>query len=306
MASPHTPHRKNSAGRYILIGVLTAAPLAITWIILDFLFGQLARIGRPWVTGVARTLAPEHPILAAWLQDETFLSVVAALLVLGFLWVLGWGASRVIGQRLILIFEWMIGRIPVVERIYQATKRFLTVAANSADGGERRVVLVDFPSPEMKTIGLVTRILKDEVTGEELAAVYVPTTPNPTSGFVQIIATSKLIWLDWSKNDAMAFVVSGGAMAPDNMPVERPLVKAAEAQHAAEAARAAIAEGLPAREDKPAKAAGPKRRPAAAEPSRVVADIPSGCSTSWSRWSAKRRSTRSATRSASTSKPQLE
>ena len=74
-----------SVGRYILIGVLTAAPLAITWIILDFLFGQLARVGRPWVTGFARTLAPEHPVLAAWLQNETLLSVVAVLLVLGLL-----------------------------------------------------------------------------------------------------------------------------------------------------------------------------------------------------------------------------
>lgn len=83
----------------------------------------------------------------------------------GFLWILGWGASRVVGQRLILIFEWLIGRIPFVERIYQATKRFLTVAGNSTDGGERRVVLINFPSPEMKTIALVTRILKDETTG---------------------------------------------------------------------------------------------------------------------------------------------
>lgn len=217
MALPETPERMKSAGRYILIGTLTAAPLAITWIILSFLFGQLARVGRPWVSGVARTLSPEHPTLAAWLQNETFLSVIAALLVLGFLWILGWGASRVIGQRLILIFEWLIGRIPFVERIYQATKRFLTVAGNSTDGGERRVVLINFPSPEMKTIALVTRILKDETTGEELAAVYVPTSPNPTSGYIEIVPVSNLTFTDWTFDQAMSFIITGGSNAPDTI-----------------------------------------------------------------------------------------
>lgn len=206
-----------SAGRYILIGTLTAAPLAITWIILDFLFGQLARVGRPWVTGFARTLTPEQPGLAAWLQNETFLSVIAALMVLGLLWVLGWGASRVIGQRMILIFEWLIGRIPFVQSIYQATKRFLIVAGNSAEGGERRVVLINFPSPEMKTIGLVTRLLKDAATGEELAAVYVPTSPNPTSGYIEIVPVSNLTFTDWTFDQAMSFVITGGSNAPDTI-----------------------------------------------------------------------------------------
>jgi uncharacterized membrane protein len=82
-----------STSRYILIGVITATPLAITWLILDFLFGQLSRIGRPWVRTLARTLAPEHPLLAAWIENETLLSVVAALVVLVFLWGLGWAAA---------------------------------------------------------------------------------------------------------------------------------------------------------------------------------------------------------------------
>lgn len=207
-----------SAGRYILIGTITAAPLIITWIILSFLFNQLARVGLPWVTGVARRLGPEHPVLATWLQNEMLLSVVAALLVLGFLWLLGWGASRVIGQRLILILERLIGRIPFVKRVYQATKRFLTVAENSGNGGDQRVALIDFPSPEMKTIGLVTRIMKDEATDEELAVVYVPTSPNPTSGYIEIVPVRKLTFTDWTFDQAMSFVITGGSNGPDTIP----------------------------------------------------------------------------------------
>jgi uncharacterized membrane protein len=216
MAPRDTSEHMKSTGRYILIGVITAAPLTITWLILDFLFGQLSRIGRPLVVGAARALAPEHPVLAAWLQNEAFLSILAALLVIGFLWGLGWIASRVIGQRLIHFFEGMIGLIPFVDKIYQATKRLLTVAGNAPEG-ERRVVLIDFPSPEMKTIGLVTRSLKDKSTGDELAVVYVPTSPNPTSGYIEIVPVNRLTFTDWTFDQAMSFVITGGSNAPETI-----------------------------------------------------------------------------------------
>jgi uncharacterized membrane protein len=205
-----------SIGRYILVGVLTAAPLAITWIILDFLFTQLARIGGPLVRTVANAISPNHPVPASWLQNETFLSILAVLGVLGFLWGLGWATTRLVGQKLISIFEGLIGMIPFVDNIYQATKRFLTVAGSTPEG-ERRVVLIDFPSPEMKAIGLVTRILKDEGSGEELAAVYVPTSPNPTSGYIEIVPVTRLTFTDWSFDEAMSFVVTGGSNAPDTV-----------------------------------------------------------------------------------------
>ncbi|EHK52721.1 hypothetical protein MAXJ12_34014 [Mesorhizobium alhagi CCNWXJ12-2] len=79
------------------------------------------------------------------------------------------------------------------------------------------MVLIEFPTPEMRAVGIVTRIFPATEDREELAAVYVATTPNPTSGFVEIVPTSRLVWLDWTKNDAIAFIVSGGAMAPDNI-----------------------------------------------------------------------------------------
>jgi uncharacterized membrane protein len=205
-----------SAGRFILIGVITAAPLAITWLIIEFLFGQLSRIGRPWVITVARAVAPEQPVLAIWLQNETFLSILAATTILAALWALGWMTTRVVGRRLIGIFEVLIGMIPVVDKIYHATKRFLTVAGSSPDG-ERRVVLINFPSPEMKTIGLMTRVLRDKETGEELAAVYVPTSPNPTSGYIEIVPMRAVTFTDWTFDQAMSFVVTGGSSAPETI-----------------------------------------------------------------------------------------
>lgn len=216
MADVKSPRRIRSSGSYLLIGVLTAAPLAITWLIFDFIFRQLSNFGRPLVAGIAHELAPDQPAVIALLDNDTFTSIVAALATLLLLWVLGWMTTRVVGQQLIRLFERLIGMIPFVDKVYRATKRFLAVAGSSSSE-ERRVVLIDFPSREMKTIGLVTRILKDKHTGQELAAVYVPTAPNPTSGYVEIVPMNLVTFTDWTFDQAMAFIVTGGSNSPDTI-----------------------------------------------------------------------------------------
>ena len=83
----------------------------------------------------------------------------------------------------------------------------------------KRVVLIDFPSPELKSIGFVTRVFRD-ANGTELAAVYVPTTPNPTGGYLEIVPLDRLVATDWSVDQAMAFILSAGAVGPDPLPFE--------------------------------------------------------------------------------------
>ena len=73
------------------------------------------------------------------------------------------------------------------------------------------------PTPEMKTFGFVTRVFKN-THGRELAAVYVPTTPNPTGGYLEIVPVEDLIATDWSVDQAMAFIISGGAIGPESLP----------------------------------------------------------------------------------------
>lgn len=217
----HSTSRIRSGGSYVLIGLLTVAPLAITWLIFDFLFRQLSAFGRPLVATVALEIAPDQPAVAALLDNDTFTSIVAALATLLLLWLLGWMTTRVIGQQLIRVFERLIGMIPFVDKVYQATKRFLSVASTTSTE-ERRVVLIDFPSPEMKTIGLVTKILKDKDSGQELAAVYVPTAPNPTSGYVEIVPLHRVTFTDWTFDQAMAFIVTGGSNAPETISYTSP------------------------------------------------------------------------------------
>ena len=211
-------------GRYILIGLLTAAPLVITWWIVSFLFVQLSKIGEPLVRGLSMGIRTSYPEIADFMVNDAVLSVVAALIVLLFLLVLGWGAGRVVGQRLIEMFERIISAIPFVDSIYRASKRFLSVAGSP--NGEKRVVLINFPSPDMKAIGLLTRTLNDSDSGEKLAAVYVPTAPNPTSGYIEIVPMHAVTFTDWTFDQAMSFVVTGGSSAPDQIRFRQPTERA--------------------------------------------------------------------------------
>jgi uncharacterized membrane protein len=112
-------------------------------------------------------------------------------------------------------FDRMMERIPLVHSIYGGTKKLMSMMQNKPNGTQR-VVLIDFPSPDLKTIGFVTRVFHD-AGGRELAAVFVPTTPNPTGGYLEIVPLERLIATDWSVDQAMAFILSGGAVTPDTL-----------------------------------------------------------------------------------------
>ena len=110
-----------------------------------------------------------------------------------------------------------MARVPLANLVYTSVRKLLDIL-QTKPGSTQRVVLVDFPHREMKAIGLVTRVLKEEGTGRELAAVYVPTTPNPTSGYLEIVPVEKITATDWTVDQAMSFIISGGAVSPAEIP----------------------------------------------------------------------------------------
>jgi uncharacterized membrane protein len=207
--------------RHILIGLMTVAPLWVTWLVFDFVFGLLAKAGSPLVKLLDTLL---RPVFGAALNQQLHPAlhyVLATLLTLIVLYAVGWMASIVIGRRIIGAFESLLARLPVVQTIYGATKRFIQ-SMQAAPMQGQRVVLIAFPSPEMKAVGLVTRIIEEQGTGRQLAAVYVPTAPNPTSGYIEIVPVEDLVATDWTMEEAMAFVMTGGATSPDQVRFAKP------------------------------------------------------------------------------------
>ena len=218
MADPEkAPEQKKSHIRDNLIaGVLAIIPIAVTWFILDFLVRFLINIGSPAARGLARVLRPDFPLASDLILNSALQAVIAVIFVVAFVFVLGAIARNVVGKRLIRFAERIIARIPLIATVYGSVRKLIDALTQTPEG-RQQIVLIDFPSPEMKTIGIITRIMKDADSGEELAAVFVPTTPNPTNGYLEIVPMSRLTMTDWEMDDAMNFIISGGAVGPDTM-----------------------------------------------------------------------------------------
>lgn len=202
--------------RYLLIGFFTVAPLWVTWLVFDFLLGLLANAGTPILHAAAALIAPVSATLASWLHDSFLQKLFAVLLTLVLLYGIGLFASQVLGSRIIEAMEALLGRLPLVQTIYGGTKRFLHSLRQPPVGGQR-VVLISFPTPEMKAVGLITKVIRDAISGRQLAVVYVPTSPNPTSGYIEIVPLEDVVQTDWSVEEAMSFVMTGGANSPEKV-----------------------------------------------------------------------------------------
>jgi uncharacterized membrane protein len=213
---PHRHHSSLNIRANLIAGVLTAIPLFVVWFVFDLLFNLLSQAGRPFLVALAGWLEAFDPAIGRVMTDQTFVSILAAIIALILLYVIGLLATFVVGQQLIAWFEDVIQRIPFVQTIYGSAKQLVS-ALQTKPASAQRVVLVEFPHPGMKAIGFVTKTFIDPPSGHELAAVYVPTTPNPTSGYLEIVPVEKLTSTDLTMEQAMTMILSGGAVSPDRI-----------------------------------------------------------------------------------------
>ena len=198
--------------RYLITGLLTFIPIWLTWAVFKFIFSLLSQVNLPLVTAVFAALANAFPETIGRLNQGWLVSIFAFVVTIVALYITGWAASHVFGKRLIAIFEGLIQRIPLAHTIYGGTKKLMSLIQKKP-AGTQRVVLIDFPSPELKSVGFVTRTFQD-ANGRELAAVYVPTTPNPTSGFFLMIPRSRVHELDMTVDEALKYIISMGVVSP--------------------------------------------------------------------------------------------
>jgi uncharacterized membrane protein len=215
-----TPSLTGRLQRLFITGLLTLLPLWLTWIVVKFVFVLLSDLSRPWIDPLLIGMAQSSTALT-WLDQAWVKTAIGLLATLALILAVGWLARRVLGQRLLRWFESLIGRVPLANTIYGSARKLLDILQTKPDGTQR-VVLIDFPHKEMKTLGFVTRVMREAGSGRELAAVYVPTTPNPTSGYLEIVPVEKITPTDWTVDQAMSFIISGGAVAPDSIPFAPP------------------------------------------------------------------------------------
>lgn len=201
----------------LIAGVLTILPLTAVWFVLKVIFDALSYFGSPWATWTSEQIGPILPApLSAIFGSSLFLYIVGTAFALGVLYLIGSLATRVIGQQLLAGFEGLLERVPFVHMIYSSTKQVINALQPKAESPQR-VVLIDFPSSDMRAIGFAMRTFTETTSGQELTAVFVPTAPNPTSGYLEIVPSDKVISVDMTADQAMAMIISGGVVGPDTM-----------------------------------------------------------------------------------------
>lgn len=207
--------------RTLLTGVIAVIPLSVTWIVFAYIFVLLSHLGTPLVGALVAALAPWAPSVAGAIHLDWVTSLLALVFTLLAFYLLGWAAHRVLGRRVLAGVDAVIRRVPLVRTIYDGAQKLISALQTKPDNSQR-VVLVDFPRRGLKAVALVTRIWEEPGTGRRMASVFVPTTPNPTSGYLQLLPADELVATDWTVDQAMAMVISGGAMAPDHLPQSVP------------------------------------------------------------------------------------
>ena len=195
--------------RYLLAGLFTLLPLVVTVWLLKVIFTGLVELTRPPLTWASQRLG--LPVPPFW-----ELAVLSALATLLLLFLVGVLVGNILGRQLLAWMDELMLHIPVVKGIYGATKQLMGALQNGQGGSFKEVVLVEWPHPGSFTLGFLARrdcgwAMKG---GETMVAVYIPTAPNPTSGYVVMLEEAKIRPVDIGPEQAFTWAVSGGVVAP--------------------------------------------------------------------------------------------
>lgn len=211
----------------LVAGILLIIPLAVTAILIRYVYSVALAFGTQIVNWIhlgitwANTGATHVKPFIDPDQPNWYYKVMAVALTICLLYVLGWLGTNVVGRRIIEFVEALVEKIPLVDTIYGAMKRMIhALGGVGKDAKDQRVVLVDFPHENMKAIAFMTNTLIDLNSGQKMATVYVPTTPNPTSGYMEIVPINRITLTDWTMEEALSMILSGGATAPPDVRLE--------------------------------------------------------------------------------------
>jgi uncharacterized membrane protein len=203
-----------------LTGLILVLPAVISFAVIKWLFGTISSITDLLLFFLPKTVTHEDagigPIHWYW-------SLSALLLAILLISVIGRLARNYFGKKIIELTDSTMMRIPLFNKIYAAIKQ-----VNEAFAGNKHsfktVVLVEFPSKGMYSIGFITSEQHDEVQAkikEKVICIFVPTTPNPTSGFLILVPEEKVTKLDMTVADGIKYIVSLGSISPEHLPTKK-------------------------------------------------------------------------------------
>ena len=207
--------------KYFVTGLLILVPLAITLWVLNLIIGTMDQ---------SLLLLPER-----WRPEAVFgfhIPGLGTILTLLIIFITGLATRNFIGKQVVLAWEAILIRIPVVNTIYSSVKQVSDTLFSSSGNAFRKALLVEYPRKGCWTIAFLTGApggdVKNHLQGDYVS-LYVPTTPNPTSGFFLMVPRADTIELDMSVDAALKYIVSMGVVAPEY--IDRKLAEPAKVVH---------------------------------------------------------------------------
>jgi len=194
-----------------LAGLLAILPVSITYILLAFVFQKADKLSQPLVHRLLEVVSANGHLEIKYIPG---LGVAVSILII---FLVGLFVTNVLGKRLIAMLERILHRIPLVSNIYTASKQFLEALSLSSQGNFSRVVLVEYPRRGVYSVGFVTGESKGEIqarTEKRMLNLFIPTTPNPTSGMLIMVPAEEIIPLEMTVEEGIKLVVSGGMIVP--------------------------------------------------------------------------------------------
>ena len=192
-------------------GLLLIAPVGVTIFVINFL---IQRIGAPTRQFFFFFIPPNRSTFI-WIEYGLYVAAVLAVAVM--ITLLGWLSRQLIGRILVNLFERVVDSVPLVRNVYNTVKQIRDTFVQQEKAVFQRSVLIEYPRKGVWALGFLTGQGKGEIqhrTESDLLNVFIPTTPNPTSGFLLMVPREEVRDLDMSIPDAMKLIISGGAVVP--------------------------------------------------------------------------------------------
>jgi uncharacterized membrane protein len=192
--------------RYLVAGILVWLPLGVTIVIVRFLIGLMDKT----LVLIPRQYHPEE-LLGIGIPGLGVILTIILLLITGVL------TANIVGRSFLSGWESLLDRIPVARSIYSASKNFAEIVFSDSGNAFKTVLLVEYPRKGIYSLTFQTANEIDEIqsrTGEDVVACFVPTTPNPTSGFIILVPKKDMIELDMEVDEAVKLIMSLGVVIP--------------------------------------------------------------------------------------------
>jgi uncharacterized membrane protein len=221
MNSPNSPKGVQGGGMrgHFWRGLFVVIPVAVTVWLVNYAVSLTDNWLGPVVRLVAEHLLPSTVTSQAWFADVT--ALFSLLLVLACLIMLGVVASYRMGKEGLRLIDHLFIHIPGVNSIYRSVRKLVDAFGNSDAQSFKRCVYLNFPATN-PTLGFVTKEVVEDGTGRKLLVVFIPQCPNPTGGFIQIVAEEATWDAGISPEDGFKMVMSMGVLSPDKMPQAKP------------------------------------------------------------------------------------